>query len=191
MTDRARYASTLLPRAIAALRVLAPLSAAGARLSTMTATATATAKVLAALDAFLAAPGAVTFLAASRALDRAHRDQRLAELGRGAAERSFARALLRLATVPSVDTALLSALQGLPVDPRAGARLAALAALTEAHSVLEARVAGQTENLRRQLAFDRALVDDQPARRIRSAPSRPARAARRSRPPRRKDPEPK
>ena len=97
------------------------------------------------------------------------------------AERSFYRGLTRVAQIPGMGPELAAVLRQTPLDPRAGARFSALAALVEARDELQARVAGQSAVLRRQLAFDRPLEDDQPARRIRSSPKRIPRAARNAR----------
>jgi hypothetical protein len=88
----------------------------------------------------VAAPAPSTFLAAARRLVDARRRRRASALSAALAERVFARGAARLAAVPFVDDALRATLLAQPHDGPTGRRLAALAALLEAHAELAARV---------------------------------------------------
>jgi hypothetical protein len=110
---------------------------------------------LAAIDAFVAAPKPVTFLAASRALGQARRAHALRHLHGTHADRSFRRGLEAVRAVPGLDDAHSQLLARLPVDARTGRRLLALAQLLEVHVELSGRAAAQARALRRKLAAPR------------------------------------
>jgi hypothetical protein len=103
---------------------------------------------LSAIDAFVAAPGPARFLTAARLLDEGRRAARVARLGVALQGRSFSHGLQRVRGLSFLDEELGEALSALPVDPRAGRRLEALAALLEAHDELAARVRKAVESRR-------------------------------------------
>jgi hypothetical protein len=107
---------------------------------------------LAALDRFLAAPGPARFLAATRVL-RAERRRCLVATTAGATmERGLADGLAAVRAVPGLPADLVERLAAdLEPDPRAGQRLHALAALAQAYEELGARVAADTDEMRRRL----------------------------------------
>jgi hypothetical protein len=105
-----------------------------------------------ALDAFTEAPGPVRFLAAWRVLGACRRRQGLHRvLAQGAAS-SFDQGLSALGQVPGFNPAILQTLRALPVDPKTGRRLEALAALMGAHAELASRAQAAREALRAQFA---------------------------------------
>jgi hypothetical protein len=107
---------------------------------------------LAAVDGFLAAPGAGSFLAASRELRRArarHASDTIAALHDG---RLFRRGLDAMRALPGLDPADVDTLAELPADGRTGHRLLALAQLIEAHLELSGRAAAAFREIRRKLA---------------------------------------
>jgi hypothetical protein len=106
---------------------------------------------LSALDRFLAAPAPATFLAASRVLGQTRRAIMLERSAGGTMRRAFDEGLAALRAVPALPSALADRLASLPVDPRAGQRLFALAALTDAYQELATRVAADSEEMRRRL----------------------------------------
>ena len=112
-------------------------------------------EALSALDGFLAAPAPATYVAAARGLDAAVRTHRLAGALERSARRSLARGLARLEESQGKDTAELAALGAAhaagAVDRRAGRRLAALAALLDAHAALTGRVQVAVEQMRVRL----------------------------------------
>jgi hypothetical protein len=95
---------------------------------------------VAALDAFIAAPSPSRFVAAAHALAAAVRQSRAARFDARLGERRFRRGLERLDALPFVDDATRAALADQPHTGAAGRRLAALAALLEAHAELAARL---------------------------------------------------
>jgi hypothetical protein len=110
------------------------------------------ADALAAVDGFLATPGAGSFLAASRALRRArtrHASDTIAALHD---DRLFRRGLDALRALPGLDAANVDTLAELPADGRTGHRLLALAQLIEAHLELSGRAAAAFREIRRKLA---------------------------------------
>ena len=139
-------APALLRRAMAAFQVI-PDEARG--------------PALAALDEFLAAPAPATFLAATRIL-RAQARRAVVETTAGATmRRAFADgvAALRGTAVPPT---LIDQIAEAPLDARAGRRLLALAALARAYEELAARVAADSDEMRRRL---RASVPRKPGSR--------------------------
>ncbi|MEW5850902.1 MAG: hypothetical protein AB2A00_19100 [Myxococcota bacterium] len=136
MTDVSRLAASLLQSALRTFR-LVPDEKRGPALE--------------ALDSFLAAPGPLTFLRASRVVNELGRTALLARLGSAGMERSLARGLETLAKVPEMDPAVTERLRALPVDPRAGRRLEALAALIITHQELASRAEAASSKLRRQM----------------------------------------
>lgn len=138
---------------------------------------------LAALDAFLAAPGPVTYLAAVRTLSDARQARALRQVRGAYAGRAFARGIETVRYELGAATAEL--LATVPMDERAGLRLRALALLSAAHRELAERVAGSTEMLRRQLARAQESAAPAPPRRRAASPSgrRRSTVARRRRPP--------
>jgi hypothetical protein len=93
-----------------------------------------------ALDAFLTAPSPSRFVAATRALVEARRRSRAARFDVILGERRFRRGTERLEALPFVDEATRAALTAQPHTGAAGRRLAALAALLDAHAELAARL---------------------------------------------------
>lgn len=93
-----------------------------------------------ALDAFIVTPSPSRFVAAARALADARRRSRAARVDTLLAERRFRRGAARLDAVAFVDEATRTALAAQPHTSAAGHRLAALAALLEAHAELAARL---------------------------------------------------
>jgi hypothetical protein len=129
------FAPALLRRAVAAFRVIPDESRGPA---------------LAALDDFLAAPAPATFLAATRIL-RAQSRRAIVETTAGATmRRAFADgvAALRSTTVPP---SVIDQIAEAPLDARSGPRLLALAALAQAYQELAARVAADSDEMRRRL----------------------------------------
>jgi len=126
---------------------------------------------LAALDAFLAAPGPAQYLAATRVLAEARRTRTLQKVRTAQAGYAFARGLD--AVRRELGSAAAEALAVGPTDPRAGHRLRALALLAAAHRELAERVAGSTEALRRQLglATEKPPLGPSPRRRPPAKPS--------------------
>ena len=116
---------------------------------------------LAAIDAFVAAPGPANYLRACRLLQEARDAGRAAQADTPLALRSFERGLERLESLPFVEPEQLDQLAQLPCDVRAGRRLSALAALLDAHQELAARV--------RRVDAERVAL-------FRPAPPEPARA---------------
>ncbi len=112
-------------------------------------------EALAALDGFLAAPAPATYVAAARGLDAAVRTHRLAGALERSARRSLARGLARREESPGKGVAELAARGAADgagaVDRRAGRRLAALAALLDAHAALTGRVQAAVEQMRVRL----------------------------------------
>ena len=106
---------------------------------------------LGALDRFIAVPGPARFLAAVRVLDQARRRCLVAATAGATLDRAFADGLAAVRAVPGLPTDLIERLAGLPVDPRAGQRLHALAALARTYQELGARVAADTDEMRRRL----------------------------------------
>jgi hypothetical protein len=122
---------------------IAPLARALARLARNawpTLDPAARAEGAAAIADFVAAPAPSSFLAAARRLVDVRRQRRAAELSSALGERVFARGAARLAAVPFLDDATRATLLAQPHDGPAGRRLAALAALLEAHAELAARI---------------------------------------------------
>jgi hypothetical protein len=106
--------------------------------------------VEAALEPFMARPAPSTFLGAARALEQGRRRAQLVRHGAAVLQRSFDDGVSALGEVPGVPAALVRALaRGLPVEPRAGDRLRALAALALAYEQLATRVAADLEVRRR------------------------------------------
>jgi hypothetical protein len=132
----ARLAGTLFAHALAALRVL-PAEERG--------------PALGAIDRFLAAPGPAGFIAAVRLLGEARRRRQVAAAAGSTLERAFADGLAALRAVPGLPAVVGERLADLPVDTRAGQRLHALAALARAYEELGARVAADTDEMRRRL----------------------------------------
>jgi hypothetical protein len=93
-----------------------------------------------AVAGFVAAPTPSRMVAAARCLVEARRRRRAAALSAALAERVFARGAARLGEIAFLDDATRAALLAQPHDGAAGRRLAALAALLEAHAELAARV---------------------------------------------------
>ena len=136
MSGVAKLAHALLERAVHAFQIVPPEERGSS---------------LAALDDFLAAPGASRFVAAIRVLGAASREARLRHLRTDSAGRSHQRGLAALAAVPRLDPALLEALRSLPTDEQAGLRLGALAALASAHQELAGCVEGARQAMLRDL----------------------------------------
>jgi hypothetical protein len=139
-------APALLRRAVAAFRVI-PDEARGPS--------------LAALDEFLAAPAPATFLAATRIL-RAQSRRAVVETTAGATmRRAFddGVAALRNTAVPPT---LIDQIAQAPLDARAGPRLLELASLARTYEELAARVAAESDEMRRRL---RASLPRKPANR--------------------------
>jgi hypothetical protein len=107
---------------------------------------------LAAVDAFLAAPGAASFLLATRALRRARSRRATDTIAALHDGRLFRRGLDAMRQLPGLDAADVDALAGLPADGRTGHRLLALAQLIEAHLELSGRAAAAFREIRRKLA---------------------------------------
>ena len=101
MSDAARYAATLLRQATAAFAV-APEARKKASLPV--------------LDAFLAEPGPLTFLAASRVLTVMKRDARATQLLHRVAGRVFERGKLAVARIDGVDAALMETFNALELS---------------------------------------------------------------------------
>lgn len=120
---------------------------------------------LAALDAFLLAPGPATYLAAARVLGEARRGRTLQQARAARAGYALARGLDTVRR--ELGAAAAEVLSAGPTDDRAGMRLRALALLSAAHRELAGRVAGSTALLRRQLAQakDKAAPAAPPRRR--------------------------
>ena len=132
--DAATFARALLPRALAAFSAVAPPEREPA---------------LTALDRFLQAPGPANFLAAARVLDESRRAAALAKNGRTTIERLFAEGASRLQAVPGLSPEIVAEItRHMPIDPRAGRRLAALADLVGSYGELLGRVAHDTEEMR-------------------------------------------
>jgi hypothetical protein len=127
--------------------------------------------VHAALDGFLAAPAASTYLRASRLVAHAVRAACRERLGQSGAERAFQRGLSAIQT--QVGPELAGELAGLPVDARAGHRLTALAHLLGAHRELAGRALAATRELRERLGYQSG--GREPAQPVR-ARRRPTRA---------------
>ena len=137
VSDVALLARALLPRAISALRSLAPEERGPSLL---------------AIDRFLAAPGPANFLAATRQLKEAQQAAALAKHGRGSLDRLFAEGATRLRSVPGLPAAIASEITAnLPLDARAGRRLAAVAMLLESFEELQSRVATDTAEMRQRM----------------------------------------
>ena len=131
-----RLARALFTHALAAFRVV-PVEERG--------------PALGAIDRFLAVPGPARFLAAVRLLGQA-RGRRQVETAAGTTlERAFADGLAAVRAVAGLPAELTERLAALPVDARAGRRLHALAALAQAYEELGARVAADTDEMRRRL----------------------------------------
>lgn len=125
-------------------------------------------KVLAGIDAFVARPGAATYLGASRLLHRAVRDRLLDRVGGASMQRSFAEGIAALRETPGLPAALVERLEAdLPRDARAGQRLIALAALARSYDALLGRVLADTEQMRQ-----RVLAGRRPVVRPRRGPKR-------------------
>jgi hypothetical protein len=135
MSHAARYARTLLRQASQAFPVASRERVVAA---------------LPVLDEFLAAPGPLTFLSASRVLTVLKRDARTTRMAVRVADRVFARGKVSVARVVGVDAATLDALSGLEVDPQAGARLHALAHMLTAYQELAGRSEAAKAALRKQ-----------------------------------------
>lgn len=131
---------------------------------------------LAALDAFIEAPCASRYLAASRALRDARRGRGLALLRKTSAERAWVTGLEAVRTLLGPTEA--STLSAMPVDEKAGLRLRALATLVTAHRELAERVSGQADAMRRQLALGDRPEKREPIRRIVRKRPRAARSSR-------------
>jgi hypothetical protein len=133
----ARLAAALLPRAAAALKVL-PIEERGI--------------ALAAIDQFLEAPTPARFLRAARELGQAHRTAALAAAAQPTVDRMFAEGITSLRGVPGIQSEVITQLEAyLPVDPRAGQRLTALALLLGSYEELVGRVVADTEEMRRRM----------------------------------------
>lgn len=104
---------------------------------------------IAALDAFLAAPGPATHLAAARVLADARRRTALRQVRAAQAGYAMTRGLD--AVRRELGPAAAEVLGAVPPDERAGLRLHALALLAAAHRELAERVAGGAELLRMKL----------------------------------------
>lgn len=118
---------------------------------------------LTALDAFLARPGPAAYLAAVRILDEARRHFSLRQLRLSRAGYARARGLDTVRRELGVE--LAETMAQIPGDERTGLRLRALALLSAAHRELAGRVAGSTEQLRKQLALAQSTTVVAPRRR--------------------------
>ncbi|HEY0707702.1 MAG TPA: hypothetical protein VGG33_12945 [Polyangia bacterium] len=135
--DVAALARALLPRAVSALRTLSPDDRGPS---------------LAAIDGFLAEPGPASFLRAARLLREAQQAGALAKHGRGSLDRLLAEGAVRLKAVPGLPAPIASEIIAtLPLDARAGRRLAAVAMLLETFEELQSRVATDTAEMRQRL----------------------------------------
>jgi hypothetical protein len=110
------------------------------------------AQALTALDAFLALPGAQTYLAATRALTAARRRHATEVLAAHHDNRLFDRGLEAIRALPGAGPAHADLLAELPRDGRTGHRLVALAQLIEAHLELTGRASAAFREIRRKLA---------------------------------------
>lgn len=124
---------------------------------------------LAALDAFVAAPGPATYLAAARVLSDTRRKAALRQVRAAQAGYAMARGLD--AVRRELGAAAAAVLAAVPPDDRAGLRLRALALLAGAERELAERVAGGAEILRKKLA--RAREKSLAARPLRRRPAKP------------------
>lgn len=106
-----------------------------------------------AVDAFLVAPTAATFLRASAAFTRARHDRACSALSNRLAGRHLERARRTVAGLESLDAVTRGALCGSPADSRAAARLHALAHMVTAYQELAGRAQAATLELRRQFAL--------------------------------------
>jgi hypothetical protein len=109
-------------------------------------------EALAAVDAFLAAPDAPRFLAATRTLRALRHRQATATIAALHDDRLFRRGLDAMRALPGLDAASAELLAELPADGRTGQRLLGLAQLIEAHLELSGRAAAAFREIRRKLA---------------------------------------
>jgi hypothetical protein len=132
----ARFARLILARA---MQVLPRLGAAERE------------RACATIDRFVEAPGPSTYLAAAQTLSFTLRAQLLNRVAGATIRGTFAAGVSALRRVDGIAPALVTRLEtDLPLDPRAGARLAALAALLETYGALAGRIASDTERMRRR-----------------------------------------
>ena len=107
---------------------------------------------LLALDRFCASPAPAAYVAAARALAAAQRDLLIERIAGSGLRRRFAAGLESLRACDAVDQTTVDRLAAdLPIDARAGDRLAALAALAATWDELAGRVATETERMRQRL----------------------------------------
>lgn len=132
-----------------------------------------------AIDAFLAAPGPATYLAAIRILADSRRKSALRQVRAAQAGHALARGLEAVRRELGSSTA--ETLAAVPADERTGLRLRALAYLSAAHRELAERVAGSAELLRRQLGLGKDLPPEKAPPRRRPIVKRDRRASLRRR----------
>jgi hypothetical protein len=107
---------------------------------------------IAAIDRFLADPGPSLFLAAVRQLRQLDRRVLLESTAATTLRRGRDEGLEALRAVPGFPPAITERLaEGLPLDPRGGQRLLALAALARAYEALAGQVAADTVEMRDRL----------------------------------------
>jgi hypothetical protein len=109
-------------------------------------------EALRAVDAFLAAPDAPRFLAATRVLRTVRTHHATATIAALHDDRLFRRGLDAMRALPGLDAASVELLGELPADGRTGQRLLGLAQLIEAHLELSGRAAAAFREIRRKLA---------------------------------------
>jgi hypothetical protein len=145
----ARLARALLPVAMRSLRTLPAGEHAAA---------------LAALDHFLARPVPSTFLRAVRELGQARGRLLIERTARTTLLRARNDGLAALREVPGLPAALVDRLAAtLPAELRGGQRLQALAALARGYHELAARVAADTDRMRRRMPYPRRSERRRPA----------------------------
>jgi hypothetical protein len=106
---------------------------------------------LAALDRFLAAPGPAAFVAAARELREARRRFLVETRASGTLRRALEDGVRELGEVPGLPEPVAARLAAdLPIDALTGPRLRALALLARAYEELAARVAADTDEMRRR-----------------------------------------
>lgn len=115
---------------------------------------------------FAQQPTALAYLQVDRELARLLRDELTASVTGLGVHRAFSEGLRLLAEVPQLPREFLEELAAyLPVEPGAGERLGAVAALATAHAELLRRVHAEEQRRRAELRISRA------GRRRRSAPT--------------------
>ena len=104
------------------------------------------------IDRFVADPRPSLFLAAVRELAELRRRRLIESTAATTLRRGRAAGLEALRAVPGFPSAITDRLeQGLPLDPRSGQRLQALAALARSYEGLAGQVAADTDEMRQRL----------------------------------------